>query len=181
MPDETNDRQPCCMTFRMKKVDFMREMFRFWGLAPLAAPLLLSVAGIITGCLVDISYFMIPAMAVFIIVPMLLAFLYYYHGLSRNCYFNVVDHNLGLGENGVEISMFFSTPDGDGGADADTEGRKCIRFNIEYCQIQKYKVSGDSVIFPVGKPMNGFIWLPVSAFEDMETFGQVVGNLASRI
>ena len=96
--DKTNDdnglsEQP----FRMGRGDFARKMFHFWGITPLLLLCALALVGIFAGFLIDIRYSILALMVVFILMPTVMMFLYYYHGLSENCRFNIVDHNLYVG------------------------------------------------------------------------------------
>ena len=87
--DKTNDdnglsEQP----FRMGRGDFARKMFHFWGITPLLLLCALALVGIFAGFLIDIRYSILALMVVFILMPTVMMFLYYYHGLSENCRFN---------------------------------------------------------------------------------------------
>lgn len=157
----------------MGKCDFVCKMLRLWGIPPIIILCAGFIVGIIVGVRFDIRYLIVSAMVIFIMLPMILIFMYYYYGLGANCHFNIVSHNIRLSDNGVEIIKFFPS--------FDEEGEfKIIKGFINYNDIGKYKVFEDSVVFPVGKPVNGFIWLPLSAFPDAGSFQTAVRAISSR-
>lgn len=157
----------CNEVFRMTKGDFARKMFLFWGVTPAIVLSLWFVAGLVFGIVVNIVYFAVAAMALFIMLPLVMMFLYYSHGLNKYCYFNVVDHNISLSENGVMVTMYFPvTSEGSDDTDNNENETKKSEVFINYSRFGAYRVFSDSVVFPIDKPVSGFLWMPLSAFED---------------
>lgn len=172
----------CDEAFRMTKGDFARKMFLFWGVAPAIVLSLWFATGLIFGIVVNIVYFAVAAMALFIMMPLVMMFLYYSHGLNKYCYFNVVDHNISLSENGVAVTMYFpvSSEDSEGSDNDEIETKKSEVF-INYSRFGAYRVFSDSVVFPIDKPVSGFLWMPLSAFGDEREFENAVGKLSSKL
>lgn len=175
--DKTNDdnglsEQP----FRMGRGDFARKMFHFWGITPLLLLCALALVGIIAGFLIDMRYSILALMVVFILMPTVMMFLYYYHGLSENCRFNIVDHNLYVEEQALRVSMYFPNP-----TEEDADARKQMDFFIDYNRIRSFKVFDKSVVFPIGTPVNGFVWLPLSAFDSVDDFRKALDKISAKI
>lgn len=109
-------------------------------------------------------------------------FLYYSHGLNKYCYFNVVDHNISLSENGVMVTMYFPvTSEGSDDTDNNENETKKSEVFINYSRFGAYRVFSDSVVFPIDKPVSGFLWMPLSAFEDGPEFENAVRKLSSKL
>lgn len=172
----------CNEVFRMTKGDFARKMFLFWGVTPAIVLSLWFVAGLVLGIVVNIVYFAVAAMALFIVLPLVMMFLYYSHGLNKYCYFNVVDHNISLSENGVMVTMYFPvTSEGSDDTDNNENETKKSEVFINYSRFGAYRVFSDSVVFPIDKPVSGFLWMPLSAFEDGPEFENAVRKLSSKL
>lgn len=186
MTESCQNKYVCEAAFRMSKGDFARKMARFWGLTPGLLLLLVFVFGLVAGMFLDIRYLIVSAMAVFILLPMVMMFLYYYHGLGKNCYFNIVDHNISINEGCLEITMYFpvvslATETDEESADAKDVETRVSKLTINYNDILNYRVFSDCVVYPVGKPMSGFVWLPLSAFNDADSFRNTVALLSSKL
>ncbi len=193
MTEPVQNNYLCGAPIRMTGGEFALKMFRFWGLIPVIFMSVFFLSGIAVGFLLDIRYLIVSAMAIFILLPTAMMFLYYYHGLDKNCYFNIVDHNILLKDDCIEITMYFHLVD-DMGNDKDIADDNCSDSNCEisrsvrksilsinYKDIGKYKVFSDCVIYPIGRPVTGFIWLPVSAFDDAVSFREAIGLLSSHL
>lgn len=185
MTESCQNKYVCKAPFRMPKGDFARKMARFWGLVPGLLLFMIFLIGLVAGIFLDIRYLIVAAMAVFILLPMVMMFLYYYHGLSKNCYFNIVDHNLSIKEDCLEITMFFPavlvTETDEESAGAKEVEPRVSKLTINYNDILNYRVFSDCVVYPVGKPMSGFVWLPLSAFNDADSFRNAVASLSSKL
>lgn len=185
MTESCQNKYVCEAPFRMSKGDFARKMARFWGLIPGLLLFMIFLFGLVAGIFLDIRYLIVAAMAVFILLPMVMMFLYYYHGLGKNCYFNIVDHNLSIKEDCLEITMFFPAVSVTE-TDEEPTGAKEVeprvsKLTINYNDILNYRVFSDCVVYPVGKPMSGFVWLPLSAFNDADSFINAVASLSSKL
>ena len=90
---------------RMSHGNFVSQLvFRYagWWLLALSA---VAVTGVVFGITVDLRWFVAGMMVVFIIIPMVLAFLYYYYALRKEFYVNMTPHRLLVGENGISAIL----------------------------------------------------------------------------
>lgn len=138
--------------FRMGASRFALEMiFRYAGvwLITLAA---IALAGVIFGLVVDIRWFVLGLMVSFIIFPLLLAFLYYYYALRRDCVVNYLPHRLSImPDSGLVATMR---------VDENTERNETFAWESLF----PYKIGSNSAVVPMKAPLKGFIWIPASAF-----------------
>ena len=52
---------------------------------------------------------------------------------------------------------------------------------IDYDRIMSFKVFDKSVVFPIGTPVNGFVWLPLSAFDSVDDFRKALDKISAKI
>lgn len=169
---------PISARIKMGRREFCAVMFKLWGGKAVTILSLLLAVSLVLGIWLDLRFFIITLMVIFIVSPMILGFMYYYYGLGERCYFNVTKHAVEFSEQGIKISMYFpevAEPDSE-----ETErSEKCVVKNISYAFLHRYNVRRNSVIFPVGqKRIDGFIWLPETAFDSSEEFVSAVKFLS---
>jgi hypothetical protein len=172
--------------YRMGGGSFALEMlFRYAGIWML----LLSVTaltGIILGITIDLRWFVIGLMVVFVVIPMVLAFLYYYFGLRRECFINTIPHTVVVNNAGVTVRMHLpdngSDEPGAEGSSAESDKEPRIREEFfPYVQMQPYRIGSKSVIIPLRTPAKGFIWIPADAFEEQEELAEALQLIDTRI
>lgn len=159
---------------RMGHGNFATQLvFRYAGgwLLALSA---VAVAGIVFGITVDLKWFVAGMMVVFIIIPMALAFLYYYYALRKEFYVNMTPHRLIVGENGISAIMRFvrqEDPDEYGSGEAEREVTEREVF-FSYSVMKSCIPSGNSFVINFRKHCKGFLWFPSDAFGDMDSAGK---------
>lgn len=147
--------------FRMSGGRFAAELvFRYAGvwLLLLSAT---AVTGVALGIAVDLRWMIAALMVVFIIIPMVLAFLYYYYGLRRECFVNMLPHRIVVEDEGISVRLKLSSAE-------CQENKECSYRNefFSFSEMQPYRIGTDSVIIPFKAPVRGFIWIPADAFDD---------------
>lgn len=139
----------------------LARMIAMYGAPWFGAMALLLLAGIIAGFVFDFRFLILGLMILFILMPMLAAYIYFYYGLRRECWLNVVDHSIGIGDDGLDVKIY------------DTDGEQVelrTSFMIPYKDLSGYKVGKDCVYFMIARPVKGFVWFPVEG-KDMEESG----------
>lgn len=167
-------------TFRMSRAAFAASMTRLyamkwiWGAAAAVA-----VCGL-AGAIIDVRWLIVALMVVFIVAPMVFAFLYFHYGLRLSCACNVLPHSLSFSERGITATV--ETACGAGGDDA--EGARCgvaetkIReFFFPAGSFRRYHVAPDGVVLPLSAPDGGFLWIPANAFPSPSDFNEAVGMI----
>ena len=159
--------------FVMPRGFFFRSMAVIYGWPWLVAMLAAFFLGVgVWLASADVRWFIVSLMMVFIVFPMLAAFLYFSHGLRAESFFNVVPHRLSICEGGLEAVMF-SLPESEeketheeaapseSGEREENSPQVIGRVFLPYASMRGYRVGQDSVTIPCG---GGLIWLPMSAF-----------------
>lgn len=178
----------------------LASMYARGWLFAMAALLGAGVAGwVITS---DLRWLVVLLMVVLIVAPMLMAFLYFWYGLRKECFSNVVWHDLSIRPEGVSVTLY-RHPDPDpsveemhivsvdtAGSDEDKgEERKENEKDtselpqlersgsilLEFSEMRPYMVGTDSVTVPIGK---GFLWIPSRAFADRREMEAFIARLS---
>lgn len=177
--------------FRMGGMQFVAEMiFRYAGKLMLFLSAT-AVLGIVLGVTVDFTWFFAALMIVFIVLPLLVAFLYYYIGLRRECFINTTIHTLNVCSQGIGVRMMFPVGDDqqDNDQELDEESQSCFeseRYNIReeffpYSQMESVRIGVKSVVIPFRSPLKGFIWIPADAFSTPEALGEVLDMIETHV
>lgn len=110
------------------------------------------VAGILLGILVNYYILIAALMFLFVVIPGVMMFLYFSNSLRSLTILNTTPHILTLTQDGAEILL------------AET-GRKIALSRNE---LAGYYVYGDAVIITSRDKKAGWLWLPLSAFDDQD-------------
>lgn len=182
---ESDIRLPVTARIKMRRAEFCSVMFRLWGGKAVIILTLLLAVSLVLGIWSDMRFFIIILMVIFIMCPMILGFMYYYYGLGERCYFNVTEHTVALTDKGIRIDMYFPEYEGDTEAEDKEDKEKeerCVVKYFDYSLLHRYNVRQSSVIFPMGdKRINGFLWLPETAFSTPEDFSSSVKQLSGKL
>lgn len=166
----------------------MELMFRYSGIWLLVLSSV-GLIGVIAGAAIDIRWFLIGMLLIFVVSPMLLAFMYYYYGLSRECYVNTLYHKIVIEEEGIRIKF----PNVDKGAEVehgtektDSDSSKCGESSLKdeffkYSSMSAYKIGNSSVTIPVKTESKGFIWIPADAFRSDAEMSEALLLIDNRI
>lgn len=179
--------------YRMRGASFAVEMmFRYSGIWLLGL-FVLALLGIILGVTVDLRILVVGLMVIFVVFPMVLAFLYYYFGLRKECFINTIPHSLLITDDGLTVRMFFypdnKGQDGDvveessdNNESSDTDVIPQIREEFfSYSQMLPYRIGSKSVTIPLRSPAKGFIWIPADAFDDNAELASALELIDTRI
>lgn len=133
----------------------------------------LSILGIlvfvILGITVDVRFFVIALMWVFLIIPMEIAFLYFYYGMRPLTVFNATAHKIIFQNNDIVIQLIQKE---DSPEYEETENRK--EYRLQKDSFTSFKAGGDYVIMNFGT--KGWLYLPLSSFNSMDEFKEIIGN-----
>lgn len=180
---------------RMSSGRFLPELiFRFGGIWMLSL-CIISVAGLALGIVIDLRWFVLGLMLIFVVLPMIISFMYYYYGLRRECYVNTLPHRIRMQEDGLAVTMVFKhrkeekkedsnqeNPEEETGHTEEPEFEITEREEIfPYSMLNPMKVTSDSAMFFFRKPRKGFIWIPVNAFDDPETLSEFLERIDKKI
>ena len=171
--------------FKMERGRFAKFLFMFYGLPWLILFIILILLGVLLGFIFGNEWFILSLMVIFVLLPMSFAFLYFYYGLNRGCYMNVVNHIIQPVDNGLYVSLIFSK-ETDKKNIIESEFEKCddekiIDFIIPYQNIVGYKVDTKGVFFIIKGQDKGFLWLPEAAYDNSDDFAMIVNSISKQL
>lgn len=173
--------------YRMGSGRFASELlFRYggWWLLLLS---MTAVAGIVLGICLDLRWMVVGLMTVFVVIPMVLAFLYYYYGLRRECFVNTIPHKIDVSEDGITVLLRISASVQSESSDTDSlqENNDAeLEYRREFfpfSAMSPYRIGNNSVIIPFRSPAKGFLWIPADAYDDEEILADTLRFIDSRI
>ena len=169
--------------FRMGAANFISHLIFTYAGPWLLALSATAVAGVAFGIAVDIRWFIVGMMMVFLVIPMLMGFMYYYYGLRRGCLVNSVTHAVVVDDKGITVRMLF--PDGMETADkenADGERRYVERPEFfPYSDMKPYRIGMKSVVIPLQGKDPGFLWIPFDAFGETAVLEGLLDYIGRRV
>ena len=208
--EEVKDNAPLeTSLFKMGGGRFASELiFRYAGIW-MALLCAVALAGLAFGIAVDLRWMVVGLMVVFIVIPMILAFCYYYFGLRRECYVNAFPHTLAISPRGVTATLHFisrvpkesvsgrgeGSKDAAGNKDANEETERVEKIVEEFFPAEalgRVRMGPSSFIVEVNDPerkhgvrmgrnrSKGFIWIPRSAFSDEDRYAQAFDTLNTK-
>lgn len=153
--------------FRMNSFNFITSLLFRYGWVWLLALSALGLCGLVIGLTVDLRWLVVGLMLIFIVIPMLTAFYYYFFALKPECYVNTVNHKLSFKDSGVDSELYF-------------EEEKSRKLTFDYSQFERFQINASSIIIPFKSPMKGYIWVPESAFDNKQEFLELLDFLTLR-
>lgn len=180
VPDEVlkmPDRDAATSRFTIRPSRMLYEMIALFGSSwnyILGGMVLL---GIIASFF-DLRLLIAVLMAVFIIIPMLMAMFYLNYGLREECFLNTVPHTLRHTDDGLEVTIIFSHPS----EEDDVERiEKVRRMSFSYNEIASLSVGGSDTVAIMRKPLRGFVMIPRSAFAEDDEYDTFIRELREKI
>lgn len=158
--------------FRMSRKRIVKELFAIHAATWLLLVGVSVVPAILAGVLADIRWLIVFFMMVLVVTPMLLAFLFVFHGMKEATAINSVPHSLTFSEDGVLAVVFRNGED-----DKDNTSSVLLPYSMLGAPIPRM----DSVVVPVEGMQKGFLWIPPSPFASQADFKDAVGMIADRI
>ena len=129
--------------------------------------LVLGIAVIATmgiGIFIDIRYSIISLMIIFLVSPLFIAYLYFYHGLKPMTAINIVPHRLKVSNNGIGIDIPEKPyPDK---KEENIKGTAGHAIFHPYSSFGKYISGNNGFILIFVDHNNGFLWVPYSTFRN---------------
>lgn len=181
-------------TFSMGRGDFALKMFPFFGWRWLIWLSIGAVAAIVAAFVFDLRIMIVGLALIFLIIPAVAAWLYYYYGLRRECFVNVIPHKLSISEDGIVCRVFFYPyKDKDDAVEDNADEKETDKvenshvdepeyrdYLFEYSTMSPYTVYPKGILLPLGSPEKGFLWMPESAWrtpEDFTDFTKALGGM----
>lgn len=163
---------------RMRQSVFIKEMLRLYGMPWITAFSVLLVSSVALIIFNDLKWAVVTFMIVCIAAPIIMAFFYIYHGMRPVTVINTLPHTLRFDKDAIIATLFSESKNENTG---EPEYSELSRRRLPYSELEKYKTGLTSILLPFRGGEKGFIWLPVSAFENKDGFDMAMNRIISAI
>lgn len=153
--------------YKMKAGKFAGSLAMIYAKGWIVAIVLLAVAALLAGIFFDLRWGVVFLMIVFLVAPMILAFLYIFHGMRPLTALNVAPHKITFGKQNIAVTACHSHTDPETGEAVMTEIQT---KSIPHGLLQGFITGQDYLFLLYNSPEKGFLWLPLSAFSDPKDF-----------
>lgn len=136
-------------------------------------------ATVAIGIFIDLRWVVISMMLIFLIAPLLIAYLYFYHGLKQMTAINVVPHILTLSDADIIVDIPAKDIQTDRSTDNSTdiptrEDEDCKaaqwrRLLFPYSSFQGLLTASSGYLLMATNKENGFLWIPYTSIADENT------------
>lgn len=175
--------------FKIKTHVICRTLFLLYGKPWIIGGCILLTAAVLLGIFLDLRWIIIALMIVFIVSPMILSFLFFYYGMNPISVINSPPHQLEFDENGIMASIFTQTATSQPKEEADIDDKsphhqkdkyeKKSERAISYSSIYSYIVGTSDVIIRSHSSGEGFLIIPLKAFNDNKRFIRAIDMVAN--
>lgn len=165
----------CSRVFKMGAGKFAVELIFRYSWIWLLSCSLLAVGGIVLGIAIDLRWLVVALMIIFIVIPFVLAFLYYFYGLRRECYVNTILHRFIVREDGLVCRLYI--------LDSNSENERTYRTRDEffpYTSMKRFVIGNNSAVIPLRSPAKGFLWIPADSFNNTDHLSALLKLLDAR-
>lgn len=177
--------------FKANGTTISRTMLTLYGKPWIAGALLFVAPLIILGFIHDIRWIIVALMAVFVVIPMALAFLYLYYGMNKVSVINSTSHKFEFKDSGItsyiyKLSESLSNTENEGqenmesgNYEIETRHDLMAKTEIPYSKIKGYVVGVDDVTLHTSDSGKGFLLVPLSVFPDKDRFTMAINLMAA--
>lgn len=161
------DKQVSTNIFKLSRKQFILLLTKLVALKWLLIPLIFLFATfVLTFILNDIRFVIVGLMILFIIIPMILAFLYISYGLLENCYINIIDHEVEFANDCLVLKSHIKKfTDNEENEEAET---RILERKLKWDAISKVTYNVDNMVILIDKPKFGFLHIPYSSFNSTD-------------
>lgn len=170
--------------FSIPRGEFARIMaMRFGGIWLLGLLAGIVAAAAIAGIVADWRWGVAALMLLLVAAPMGAAYLYFAHGLRRECYVNIAPHTVIFGSDCMNINVKIPVDEsaeqhhGEGAVSAD-ECHRTYSLRIPYGRTKRYTTDSKGITIRIEKPDPGFLRIPYSAFKSTDDLRAAVNLLS---
>lgn len=145
----------------------------------------------IGGALIDIRIWVLALMWIFILVPLLIAFLYFNYGMMPLTALNCIPHILTFKDSEIEVKIKNHDQElkSESEQNEDSKNKYLSPDHNDYerhivIQLNDFsylKSGGEYVILFFHPKNRGWLWLPVSAFPSIEDFHSALKHLTNKV
>ncbi len=170
--------------FKIKGGTISRTMMTLYGKSWILWTLTIMLPFIVAGIIFDLRWVIIALMLLFIIMPMMLAALYFYYGMNRISVINSTYHKFEFSSKSIRAYIYSkelptqiqaSTSTDTVISDEDKPDYTLrSQIDIPYSIIKDFVVGMQEVILRTNLNGRGFLLLPLSSFQDKQIFAKTL-------
>lgn len=139
---------------------------------------IISLIGILFSFFIGIGYdarwFVVLLMWICIVIPLMIVFLFFYHGLLPTNSVNTTLHNLLFTDDELLITVIKAT---------EEEQTDLYVKTIPYCEIRRISIETDSLLLFIqsDSPNKGIIFAPLDCFKNKEDITEIISRVSKKI
>ena len=130
----------------------------------------------ILGFVIDFRFFMLALIWVFLISPMVVAFLYFIYGMKPLTAFNTIPHKVKFENNKLDIEFPDLSPDSTEDKTVEIDHKKDYTLKNECPADLKY--GADYVILNFKE--SGWLWLPINSFSNHDDLRLILDHFSTK-
>lgn len=151
---------------KMAPKKMLATLFLQYGMPWTIAGLIGIVVFIVLGIAVDSRFLFLALIWIFLIIPLVVAFLYFFYGMKPLTAFNSIPHKIIFYDDRLEVFVI----EKEEGEEENHINPK--PYTVEKSRLKEVKNGSDYVIL-LSKE-DGWIWLPRFAFHNMDDFKRII-------
>lgn len=157
----------------MPRRQLITNLLQLYGWGPVAVTLIVSIPALAAGIFLDIRWLIVFFLVICVVSPMVLAFIFIFHGLRPSTASNLTPHTIEINKDGIHISIYRST---------EEDGFELITtHSYPFNTVRRLWASQDAVTAILLPPEKGFIWIPSAAFPSKEKALDAFREMADKI
>ena len=141
--------------------------------------LILAFAGIlifiVLGLVLDLRFFVLALIWVFLVIPLLVAFLYFFYGMQPLTAFNTIPHKILFDSSELRIQIIPYEEEKDTYEEEEIQTGNHVKDYVVFNNELKEIKSGGNYVILFFKN-KGWLWLPLYAFDTYDTYKTIIGN-----
>lgn len=150
-------------------------LFMNYGLKWFIGAVIGLIVFIVLGFTIDIRFFFLCMIWIFLLLPLVVAFLYFYYGMDPLTAFNAMPHKITFTSDKATIMIRKKNHEEDTNNSSPEENFEYKPYSVNLSEFKSLKTGSDYVLLFFGK--KGFIWLPVYAFSSPGDLKELIYRL----
>lgn len=129
--------------------------------------IIITISGVlifmILGLALNYRFYLLSLIWIFLFVPLILVFLYFFHGLRPLTTFNVMPHHLVFDDDILKVRLSEKAEE-----DSGEEKERFKEYEVKKSSFVEYKLGGNYALLFFDR--QGWLWLPLEAFHSIDCF-----------
>lgn len=155
------------LEIKMPSKKMLSILFLQYGMPWMVTAIVGLAIFIVLGFLIDFRFFMLALIWLFLILPLVIAFLYFFYGMNPLTAFNSLPHKILFSDSEIKVRIRENIQE-----ETEPEYKD---YTLKKEQFSRYKTGADYVLLFFKQ--KGWLWLPVSGFENITQFKNVLKGL----